>query len=345
MTTSLTRSTPQRRRGAGTLDLAWVTWRQHRWLIVGTALAVAALAGFYLYTYFAAVALPPCGASCPDGGSSPALKDLIRRAGLTEYPVLVFAGFIAAFWGAPLLSQEFEHRTHLWAWTQDISATRWLTTRILGLVAVITVLTSALGLAGTFALRQLHELDSSAFPPFTSFVFGLWPPLQVAYALFGFALGVAVSAISRRTVISMLVTLLGFTAVRFFVAEYLRPHYLTPMRIGTPLGERAADLGGEGLTVGTGYLNTSGETMRWSPVVDGCRAQADQVVGATARYSEHQAALNSCLGQRGWTQTYLDYQPAERLLSIQLIETGIFLGLAIVLLAVALRLVHRMTTL
>ncbi|MGO1056619.1 hypothetical protein [Crossiella sp. CA198] len=202
------------------------------------------------------------GASCPEGGSSPALKDLIRRASLTEYPVLIFAGFIAAFWGAPLLSQEFEHRTHLWAWTQDISATRWLTTRILGLIAVITVLTSALGLAGTAAVRELHSMDSSAFPPFTSISFDLWPPLQVAYALFGFALGVAVSAISRRTVISMLVTLLGFAAVRVFVAEYLRPHYLTPMRIGTPLGQRAADVGGEGLTVGAGYLHTSGETGR-----------------------------------------------------------------------------------
>ncbi|MCO1578399.1 hypothetical protein M8C13_21855 [Crossiella sp. SN42] len=348
MTTSTLRTDPpatSKRGGAGFLDLAWVTWRQYRWLVLGTALAVAAVSGFLLWSHFAASGLPPCGNACPDGGASPGLEAIARRVGLLEYPVLLFAGLVAAFWGAPLLSQEYEHRTHLWAWTQDVSPTRWLSTRLLALCATLTVLTGLLGLTGTLVTQYLHSQDSSAFHPYQSMSFDLWPPLQIGYVLFGFALGVAVSAVARRTVIAMLVTVLGFAAVRVFVAEFLRPHYLTPLRQATPLGQQAK-LEGANLITGTGYLHTSGATMPQNgELVAECRKLAEQVSPSNATYSQVQAEMSKCLTERGWTQTYLDYQPDARVLPIQLVETGLYLGLAIVLLVLAVRLVRRTATL
>src|SRR5439155_407551 len=54
-------------------------------------------------------------------------------------------------------------------------------------------------------------------------------PLQVAYALFGFALGLVVSALVRRTVLTMVITMVVFVAARIAVGLW-RPHFLAPLR-------------------------------------------------------------------------------------------------------------------
>ena len=53
--------------------------------------------------------------------------------------------------------------------------------------------------------------------------------MPVGYALFAFALGVAVGAVIRRTLPAMGATLVAFVAVRLAVYEWLRPRYMAPL--------------------------------------------------------------------------------------------------------------------
>jgi hypothetical protein len=131
--------------------LLWVTWRQHRTAITATAAVVL----FVLLT------------------SYDTFDSLVRWA---------FGALVAVFWGAPLLAKEFEERTYLVAWGQDVSPVRWLAAKCALLASTVAVLAAL--------------LDHS----------------QVGDALFGFALGV-VAGFVGRTVPAMAVALAGYVLV------------------------------------------------------------------------------------------------------------------------------------
>ncbi|MBV8931798.1 MAG: hypothetical protein JO285_04485, partial [Kutzneria sp.] len=228
------------RKGARMVDLAWLTWRQHRWTIVVTAFAVAGYSAYLLVLRgdFVQVACRNAG-SCLNIGPAPQI--LVSFLLPLVSPVL--AGIVGLFWGAPLLAREYEQRTHMLSWTQDVSSTRWLLTRLALLGSVVTVLSAGYGIAGTALVRQIVAADhgrgfGGQYGPFTTTGFELWPPMQVVYALFGLALGVAISAVTRRTVMAMGVTLAAFIAARVLIAVWARPIYLPPMRSTFPIGER-----------------------------------------------------------------------------------------------------------
>ena len=49
--------------------------------------------------------------------------------------MLALPAIVGVFWGAPLVARELEAGTHRLAWTQSISRTRWLATKV-GLVGL-----------------------------------------------------------------------------------------------------------------------------------------------------------------------------------------------------------------
>lgn len=163
------------------MNLLWLTWRQHRMALIAGGLLVV----------------------------------LSQLKGWMLTGELVLAGFVAVFWGAPLVAREFEQRTHVFAWSQDVSPGRWLFLRTAPLLVVAAVLAGVLGIVGS----ARSEARGPSMP-----LFELWPPLQVAYVLFGLALGVMFSALTRRTVPSMGLTLAVFALVRTGVALLVRPH-------------------------------------------------------------------------------------------------------------------------
>ena len=79
-----------------------------------------------------------CPARLLDGHRQ--LHQLRRHlAGLAwTFVLLVVPLLIAMFWGAPLVSREFETGTFRLAWTQGVSRTRWLAVK-LGLGALISM--------------------------------------------------------------------------------------------------------------------------------------------------------------------------------------------------------------
>ncbi|MBV8931799.1 MAG: hypothetical protein JOZ47_18775 [Kutzneria sp.] len=294
------------RKGARPVDLVWLTWRQHRWLLVVTAVAIG---GFVVC----------CQLAQPSGQGVRVAPDWIAFLN-TLAPV--YAGLVAVFWGAPLLAREYEQRTHLLVWGLDVSPVRWLFSKTVLLAAVAAVLAVVLGMAGTAIASE---------GPFSVVGFEYWPPIQVVYVVFGLALGTTVSVMVRRTVLSMVATLVGFTAVRVLIAKLARPVYLPPVRSIAPLADWPR-IEPFALVVDQGNLDAAGNLVPQDMLIQ-CA-----LGGGTSLSGD---AMSACQKKLGVTQTFSDYQPVERLLDFHLIETAIFLVLSAGLLLLAWRLVRR----
>lgn len=266
--------------------MIWVTYRQHRWAIIGTAVAVL---GLWLAGW---------------------TSEHVQR----DLPYSYFGTIVAVFWGAPLLSGEYEGRTHVFAWTQDISPTRWLLEKVAVLALASAVLAVVLG--------ALARLSAPSPDPWT--VFEESAVLQVGYAWLGLALGLACSALARRTVVAMGLSLFAFQLVRVVLARWGREHYLPPVHTWRPDPPRGVEyqrqLPVDGLWVDSGYADKNGDPM---PPPLHCNGD------------------DACLEANGQVGHYVDYQPGSRFVLFQMIEFGICVLLAAVLLAVALATLRR----
>ncbi|OZM70218.1 hypothetical protein CFN78_26225 [Amycolatopsis antarctica] len=307
-------------RSIGTSSLAALALRQHRWVIAGTT---ALVLGYLVYAISTGseqarelTPAPPVGAT----GSSSLLVDLLPG----------LAALFAVFWAAPLLSREFEQRTHLLVWSQDVSRTRWFLGQTIVLLVAAAVLAAIAGLTASAVVDRIVAVRQDSYPRFLMPAFEASPVVQVGFAVFAIALGVTLSVLLRRTVLAMGGTLAVFLAVRSAVNSLIRPYYLPPERIATPLPNRdhVRNIPDTALQVDSGYLDATGAVV-------GDHTLCKPEVSAPLRETEN------CLRRRGAITEYTDVQPAERLLTFQLIETGLFLVLAVGLFFLAARALRR----
>ncbi|MBN6039201.1 ABC transporter permease subunit [Amycolatopsis sp. 195334CR] len=296
-------------------DLLRLTWRQHRALLLTSILLTLAAIAFALSTTAArGTPLLPVFA---DTDADPARWILLAEQG--------FGVFIAVFWA--LISLEYERRTNLLAWSQDVSPRRWLAGKLALLVPVAVVLAVAVGVTGGVVAGRYNEQGFDFGPGFAA-NFEASPALQAAYVLFGFALGLVLSALTRRTVLSMALTLGIYAVVRFALIPW-RLHYLPAVREATPFGS------GDGrptqpddLWITSGYLTTSGEGVDFPQVCLNLPPGPPE-------------APRTCMIENGIVGSFVDYQPVTRVPALQFIEVGIFAVLAAVLFAVLWRVMRR----
>ncbi|MCE7006878.1 hypothetical protein LWC34_29225 [Kibdelosporangium philippinense] len=140
---------------------------------------------------------------------------------------------MAVFVAAPLVSREYENRTHLFAWTQDVRPRRWLAGQVLFLGGIAVVFSAVLGVLVINLLSELKMAMGTAFFPIAPFAaesFDASVPLLIGHTLFGFALGLAFSVLTRNSLLSMGLTLVGFVGTRMFAVYFLRERYLPPIR-------------------------------------------------------------------------------------------------------------------
>jgi ABC-type transport system involved in multi-copper enzyme maturation permease subunit len=216
--------------------MTWLTWRQFRvqFLVVATVVLAAA------------IALAATGPGLLDDYHQLA-GDFIKNLAFERFnPLLYRAGqvllyavppIIGAFWGAPLIARELEAGTHRLAWSQSISRSRWLATKlaVTGLSAI--AITGLLSFAVTWWSDPIDDAvnagqDSNTylprmFPP-TFSARGLVP---VGYAAFAFALGVAVGLVVRRTLVALAVTLAVVILVQVVAPSLIRPHLMSPTEL------------------------------------------------------------------------------------------------------------------
>src|SRR5580700_4953026 len=111
--------------------MMWLTWRQFR---APAALAAAALGVMALLL-----------------GITNTHPATVSSGFMTHYHLLQFLStglvavpaLIGAFWGAPLVARELESGTYRLAWTQSITRTRWLASKI-ALIGAASVATTGL---------------------------------------------------------------------------------------------------------------------------------------------------------------------------------------------------------
>jgi hypothetical protein len=230
------------------------------------------------------------------------------------------------FWGAPLLGKEFEDGTHGLAWTQGVTRCRWLSGTVAWALLAAAVWGGALAALVSWFRGPANTL---AFPGvrFEPGIFDIQGIVPVAYSVFAVALGIAAGAAFRRVLPAMATTFAVFTGLRFLIAEYARPHYLTPLSRLFPFGPDNGPFGSwvlPSVVTGPGGLRYGNFTFEDLPAA--CRGQALR------------PSLPTCMTAHGF-RDLITYQPAGRFWAFQGIEAGIFLVLAAALVAVTFRLV------
>jgi hypothetical protein len=207
-----------------------LTWRQFRLqaAVVFGALAVVAIAlavtGPHLvHLYDTTVATCQAHGDCFSVGPVFLGNDKTLQTWL-DILVTVLPGIFGIFWGAPLVAREFEAGTHRLVWTQSITRTRWLATK-LGMVGLASMV--ATGFLSLMVTWWASPFDRVRMNPFGTF--DQRDIVAVGYAAFAFALGVSVGVLIRRTVPAMGTTLVAFVGVRLAFTQWLRPHLITPM--------------------------------------------------------------------------------------------------------------------
>jgi ABC-type transport system involved in multi-copper enzyme maturation permease subunit len=332
-------------------------------LLVLAAILLAATGPHFAHLYDVyAKAQAACAASpsCPNVqlhiGTLDSLLKLIGTA-LVAVPALV-----GAFWGAPLISREFENGTHRLAWTQSVTRTRWVTVK-LALVGTASV--AATGLLSLMVTWWSAPMDHADMNRFGSGVFGERDIVPLGYAAFAFALGVTAGVIIRRALPAMAVTLGVFLGVRLAFTYLLRQYLISPKHLTTPLssvtqGFGSSNGGPESLFLGapnlpnawiysTRAVDASGHALTPQVASGACPALAAPS-GPPPGGGRHQVqasasaqnALQTCVTKLSATyHGVVTYQPASRYWLFQSYETGIFLAAALALLGLSVHWLRR----
>jgi ABC-type transport system involved in multi-copper enzyme maturation permease subunit len=327
--------------------MAGVTWRQHRFALVGVAalLAVLAvclwLAGLSLHhAHAAAIAAchPASSLACPsmvlafDGTNGFLSNGFILQA---------LPAAIGAFVGAPVLARELETGTFRYAWTQGFGRWRWTLAK-LGLLAVVL---SAAAEVFSLLLSWYYQpyfaagnqaLSLTEMTPFSPGLFDLRGIGFAAWTLAAFAIGTLVGMLIRRVVPAIAATLVVYAGLAFAAGGFLRSHYLAPLVTSSQNLPGSAWSLSQWWTIGGKFAFAGNPPI--TLLQQFCPAGPPVPVGPGGKPKA--AGLAECLTQHGYTQ-WTQYQPASRFWMFQWIEGGCLLALSVLLIAATVWLVRR----
>jgi hypothetical protein len=334
---------------------------------------VAALTGPDLAHSYAAT-LAACGNTGDCSSATEAFVRANNAVGTALGMLVTFApALVGVFWGAPLVARELEGGTLPLVWTQSVTRTRWLLTKlsVVGLASAVGV--GLVSLIVTWWSRTLDDANATEYA-----TFGQRDIVPIGYALFAFALGVTAGILVRRTVPAMAVTLFTFVTARIFGTYGLRPHLISPqyqilaldptstgsgseispsiilnswfnggpsstLDPATPVmpnawiySTRVVDAGGHDLT--NAVLDATCPNLNSRG--DGAPSAAGHVpVSDSARL-----AWQSCVSKVGATYHELvTYQPASRYWTLQWTELAVYAGVAVLLITTSVWWVRRRT--
>jgi hypothetical protein len=346
--------------------MIWTTWRQHRAEATVGAVIVAAIAATMLVvgsvarTRARTAGVPACLRSRAD--CSDALEQLHRYF----HTIPPFTGALIAlpllagmFWAAPLLSREYEAGTHRLAWTQSVSPLRWITVKIGLIFGLVAAGALTLGLLATWALDPLTPAFSGRYNSTWYDIQGVVP---VACMLFALSVGVATSALIRRTVPAMAVTLFVYAAARIPV-HWIRPHLapLTTRTLAIPLSGLLQNAGATpqesfaSMVRGGAWLQHAAITGPSGGVIVPNQANLDiltrycpnlQPINGTGTNTPPRISLTDAAACRPHLQGLslhetISYQPASHFWLLQTVESAVFLVLAALLVTAAVLAVTR----
>lgn len=323
--------------------MLWLTWRQHRAEVLGGLVLLAALAavllvtGLPMHTAYTGQGVAACVAGAAAEDCDVLLEQFTRRyVGLGDLVTLlaVLPALAGVFIGAPLLGRELEHGTWRLAWAQGVTRTRWLAVKLALLTAAVIVLAVGFTAVFTWWRGPLDGIQGR----FDGAAYNFEGVAPTAWAVFAFALGTLAGTLARRTIPAMALTFFGYWVVWLPLVLVGRPRFLAPLvRTFDPAVDAAkATAGRSALGAGRDWIMDSGLVDR---------------AGHRLTLAQESAVLRAARGADG-TLAYLHqhgirslevYQPGDRFWTFQLIEAGLLVALAVVLVGVAVWLVHRRT--
>jgi hypothetical protein len=139
--------------------------------------------------------------------------------------IIVVPGIIGLFWGAPLVAHELEARTFRLAWTQSVTRTRWVAVKIACVGLASMAVAGLLSLMVTWWSSPVDRVNLNVFGTFDQ-----RDIVPIGYAAFAFVLAVTAGVVIRRTLPAMATTLALFVFVRIAVTNWIRPHFMTPLK-------------------------------------------------------------------------------------------------------------------
>jgi len=332
--------------------MIWLTWRQFR---VSTSVLLGALAA-------GVVVLAVTG---------PQLSDLWRDAGETFFDqlaadrgktVVFYAGtwllyalpaVVGVFWGAPMIARELEAGTHRLVWTQSITRTRWLASK-LGVAAVGAAVVGLGGLAITWWSGPIDDAVAQGYsdpgmlsvPRIRPELFAARGIVPVGMTVLALVIGVTAGMLVRRAIAAMAITLAVVVAVQLLMAGLVQGHLLPPKQLTTTITEEnlteltgrpspgpehitierigvSIDSPGAWITENKTF-DSAGHVVQVFPtwVSDCARPPGQSDAGSQACFDR--------LAAEGYRQ-HVEYQPASRFWTLQLVETGLLLALAALL--------------
>jgi hypothetical protein len=328
--------------------MTWLTWRQSRIQLLTALVTLVIIALTYgltgsglnhLYALY---------------GTHPA--EFLAQVRTGSYPVLYFAGgaimylaplVIGAFWGAPLIARELEAGTHRLAWNQSVTRTRWLLVKLaIGGGAAMAFA----GISGLLLTWWAGPIDKSGgFPVGTSqlskfqpIVFGTRGIVPAGAAALAFTIGVCAGLLLRRTLPAMGVTLGVLAALLVAMPLAASPHLITPAQYTRPVTANLTTM----TMTGSGQINDPVTNM------PGAWILTDQIItksGSVFVLPDVPACQAGTLAQcDAWLaaqplRQHVVYQPASRYWTFQLLETLIWLAIALALCALSFWRIRRPT--
>jgi hypothetical protein len=333
--------------------MAGVTWRQHRFALLGVVTLLGALAvylwrvGLQLHhAYAAAIACHPAG--------SPACQDLVNTFNgmdtfLTNGSILqALPALIGAFVGAPVLARELETGTYRYAWTQGFGRWRWTLGKLVPLAIAVTAAAAAFSALLSWYYQPYlatpgHQvLGLSQTSAFSSGLFDLREVTFPAWTLAAFAIGALAGMLIRRVVPAIAATLAVYAGLAFAAGIFLREHYLTPLLTTHLTVPGSAWILSQWWIKGGVTLSQSTMQQVMLPIIQRLMPPVpeDQIhlyKLPTLLNTEHY------LTQHGYTY-WTSYQPGSRFWPFQWIEGGWLLALSVLLIAATIWLVRRRAT-
>jgi small basic protein len=352
----------------------WLAWRQFRtqaYVAIGVLAAIGIVFAItrpsLMHVYDTSVLTCQAHGNCASATQNFLKRDhLLRDLSLV---VILVPALVGVFWGAPLVAREMENGTFRLIWTQSVTRTKWIVTRI-ALVGLFSVLVT--GLYSLLVTWWSSPFDTINDNPYA--LFDLRDITPIGYAALAFALGVTAGIVIRRTVPAMAASLVAFAAIRIAFTEWVRPHFMSPLHSSGPFrliatnGQPAVPGKGQagdwiisevtynaqGAIIGqNGGIGPNGDVEFRSVSGNGTRVifqgvgkcpnkfpvssgsgQRNQVSNAA------QEAVNKCLASFHLRDT-LTYQPTSRFWTFQWYEMSIYIVLALVLTGLSVWWVRR----
>ena len=317
--------------------MIWLSWRQQRTETLITAAIVALLAavlipeGIHLASLYHRDNIAHC-LNHKTPACHQAIGDFGGRAGVLRTLLPWFTllpGLIGGALAAPILL-DLESGTFRLAWTQSVTRRRWIATRFS--IAAATALAAG-GLLAVLFTWYRAPLDK-VYGSFDASSFDLEGTVSLGYVLFALGLALAIGVAWRRTAPAVVTAFLAYVASRLFVDGWLRQRFETPLSATWSVRHRGPNLD-RAWVLWSGMSDRAGHPFNGGfDVIDRC---------ARAVGSGSKLVNPSCLARHGAGYSHAIWQPASRYWDFQGIETVLFAGVGLVLLAFAAWWLRRRT--